>query len=165
MKLVSLLDDDNTGNFHAIETLVGMNEFDHRILALLDQQREQPENLGLNGDTNPDLCDASAVLPVGLMAQPVEHCTGIAEVRGPFLKSTEKPLVKLQPTYSVKLVFLCVVKGIKIKITAAFRASRRLRFEDKKRIMSPEMPPKSFGTFEKRAPGFESRSGLSFATA
>jgi len=34
-----------------------------------------------------------------------------------------------------------------------FRASRRLRFEDTKRIMSPEMGPKSFGTFEKQAPG------------
>ena len=34
-----------------------------------------------------------------------------------------------------------------------FRASRRLCFEDTKRIMSPETRPKSFGTFEKRAPG------------
>ena len=38
------------------------------------------------------------------------------------------------------------------KITAKFRASGRLRFEDTKRIMSPEIRPKSFGTFEKRAP-------------
>ena len=44
-------------------------------------------------------------------------------------------------------------KGIKIKITAKFRASRRLRFEDTKRIMSPKIRPKSFGTFEKQAPG------------
>ena len=43
--------------------------------------------------------------------------------------------------------------GIKIKITAKFLAFRRLRFEDTKRIMSPEMCPKSFGTFEKQAPG------------
>ena len=33
----------------------------------------------------------------------------------------------------------------KIKITAKFRASRRLRFEDLKRIMSTEMRSKSFG--------------------
>ena len=65
----------------------------------------------------------------------------------------EKPFVKLRPAYSVKLVFSYVVKGIKIKITAKFRASRRLRFEDTKRIMSPEIRPKSFGTFEKPAPG------------
>ena len=38
-----------------------------------------------------------------------------------------------------------------IKITAKFSASRRLRFEDTKRIMSPETRPKSFGTFEKQA--------------
>ena len=72
---------------------------------------------------------------------------------GPFLESPEKPFVKLRPAYSVTLVLSYVVKGIKIKITAKFRASRRLRFEDTKRIMSPEMRPKSFGTFEKRAPG------------
>ena len=65
----------------------------------------------------------------------------------------EKPFVELRPTYSVKLVFSYVVKGIKINITAMFRASRRLSFEDTKRIPSPEMRPISFGTFEKRAPG------------
>ena len=64
----------------------------------------------------------------------------------------EKPFVKLRPAYSLKLVFLFVVKGIKIKITAKFRASRRLRFEDTKRIMAPEIRPKRFGTFEKQPP-------------
>ena len=53
------------------------------------------------------------------------------------------------------LVFSYVVKGIKIKVTAKFRASRRFRFEDTKRIMSPEIRPKSFGTFEKQAPGIK----------
>ena len=42
-----------------------------------------------------------------------------------------------------------------MKITAKFRASRRLSFEDTKKIMSPEMRPKSFGTFEKQAPGLK----------
>ena len=65
----------------------------------------------------------------------------------------EKPFVKSRPAYSVKLIFSNVVKGIKIKIMTKFRASRRLRFEDTKRIMSPEIRPKSFGTFEKQAPG------------
>ena len=65
----------------------------------------------------------------------------------------EKPFVIVRPAYSVKLVFSYVVKGIKTKITAKFRASRRLRFEDTKRIMSREIRPKSFGTFEKQAPG------------
>ena len=50
------------------------------------------------------------------------------------------------------MLFSYVVKGI--RITAKFRASRRLRFEDTKKIMSPEIRPKSFGTFKKRAPGY-----------
>ena len=54
----------------------------------------------------------------------------------------KKPFVKLRPAYSVNLVFSYVVKGIRIKITAKFRASRRLRFEDAKRILSPERRPK-----------------------
>ena len=69
----------------------------------------------------------------------------------------EKPFVKLQPAYCVKLVFSYVVKGIKVQITARFRASRRLRFEDTKIIMSPEIRPKSFATFEKQAPGFKGK--------
>ena len=60
----------------------------------------------------------------------------------------ENPFLKLRPAYSVKLVFWYVVKGITIKITAKFRATRRLCFAEKKRIMSPEMHPNSFGTFE-----------------
>ena len=59
--------------------------------------------------------------------------------------------MKLRPVHSVKLVFSHVVEGIKMKMTAKFRASRRLCIEDTKRTMSPEMRPKSFGTFEKRA--------------
>ena len=65
----------------------------------------------------------------------------------------EKAFVKLRTGYSVKLVFSYVINRSQIKITAKFRASRGLRFEDTKRIMSPEMRPKSFGTFEKQAPG------------
>ena len=53
----------------------------------------------------------------------------------------------------MKLVFSYVVKGIKIIITAKFRAFRHLSFEDKKRTnMLTEMCLKSFGTFEKQAP-------------
>ena len=55
----------------------------------------------------------------------------------------EKPLVELRPAYSVKLVFSYAVKGIKIKRTAKFRASKRLRFEDTNRIRRPEMRPVS----------------------
>ena len=64
----------------------------------------------------------------------------------------EKPFVYPLPAHSVKLVIPYVVKGIKIKITAKFCASRHLSFEDTKKIESPEMRQKSFGTFEKQAP-------------
>ena len=67
----------------------------------------------------------------------------------------EKSCVKLQPGLSVKLVFLHVAKGIKIKVTAKFRASRRLRFKDKRKL-SPEMRPKSprdFGETGRRSQG------------
>ena len=65
----------------------------------------------------------------------------------------EKPFVKLRTANSAGLVFSCVVNGKQLKHTAKFCASRRLRFEDTKRIMSPEKRPKSFGTFEKWVPG------------
>ena len=61
-----------------------------------------------------------------------------------------KPFVKLRPAYSVWLIFSYVLKGIKVKITAKSGAPRRLRFEDTKKIMSPELSPKRFGTSEKR---------------
>ena len=48
------------------------------------------------------------------------------------LSGPEKPFVKLRPANYVKPVFSYVVKGIKIKINARFRASRRFRFEDTK---------------------------------
>ena len=54
------------------------------------------------------------------------------------LYGPEKPFLKLRPAYFVKLVFSYVVKRIKIKITAKFRLTEHLRFEDTKRIMSPE---------------------------
>ena len=66
-------------------------------------------------------------------------CPGARFSKVPKTFRPEKPFVKLRPAYSVKLVFSSVVKGIKIKITAQFRGSRRLPFEDTKIIMSPEM--------------------------
>ena len=62
----------------------------------------------------------------------------------------EKPFVKLRPAYSVKLIFSHVVKGIKIKITAKFRASRSLRFEDTKRICHPKYTRKFPGLSRNR---------------
>ena len=78
-----------------------------------------------------------------------------------FLESPEKPFVKPRPALSAKLVFLYVVKEIKIKVTPKFRASRRMRLEDTKRIMSPKMCPKSF---EKRASGLSYSKGCPDST-
>ena len=65
----------------------------------------------------------------------------------------EKPFVKLRPTYSVKLVFSYVVKGIKSKKNGKVSGLETPSFKDTSRIVSSEMRPKSFGSFEKRAPG------------
>ena len=64
--------------------------------------------------------------------------TALRQPWGPFLESPEKPSLKLRPACSVKLVFAHDVMGRKIKITAKFRVLERLRFQDTKRIMSPE---------------------------
>ena len=61
-----------------------------------------------------------------------------------------KPFVKLRSPYSLRLVLSYVVKGIKIKITVKFRASRRLRFGDTEIIMSLEFWCR---TFEKEGSG------------
>ena len=90
------------------------------------------------------------------LLHPYFHPQQKLETRGPFLESSEKPFLKLRPAYSIKLVFSYVVKGIKIKIIAKFRASRRLRLGDTMITMPPEMRPKSCGTFEKRALAVES---------
>ena len=84
--------------------------------------------------------------------RPAKFWPGARFSKVPRTFRARKAFVKSRPAYSVKLIFSHVVKGIKIKITEKFRASRRLRFEDTKRIMSPEIHLKSFGTFEKQAP-------------
>ena len=66
----------------------------------------------------------------------------------PKIFRARKAFVKLQPTYSVKLVLSYVVQGIKIKITAKFCASRRFRFEDTKRINASE----KFRDFREKGP-------------
>ena len=87
---------------------------------------------------------------------------GLVSRKSRELSGPEKPFVKLRPAYSVKLIFSYVLKGIKIEIAAKFRAWKLLRFEDTKRIMSPEMRLKTLGTFEKRAaePTFSGQADL-----
>ena len=78
--------------------------------------------------------------------------------RGPFLVSPQtirarKAIRKPRTRLFCKAGLSNVAKGWKIKLTVKFPASRRLCLENIKGIMSPEMRPKSFGTFEKQAPG------------
>ena len=78
--------------------------------------------------------------------------------RGRFSKVTKtfharKAISKPRSTYSVALALSYVVNEWKIKIIVKFCASRCYRFEDTKGIMSPEIRPKRFGTFEKQSPG------------
>ena len=54
------------------------------------------------------------------------------------LYGPEKPFVKLRPAHSAKLISSYVVKWINIKIIAKFHVTEHLRFEDTRRIMSPE---------------------------
>ena len=52
-----------------------------------------------------------------------------------------------------KMTTCLLCKGNKNKNNCKVSCPRRLRFEDAKIIMSPEIRPKSFGNFEKQAPG------------
>ena len=63
---------------------------------------------------------------------------GVRFSKDPKTLRARKAIRKNRLAYSVKLVFSYVLKGIKNKITAKFSGTERLRFEDKKRIMSPE---------------------------
>ena len=65
----------------------------------------------------------------------------------------EKLVVKLQSACFEKLIFLHVFNIRKTKRIAKFDGLEPRRCEDIKGIVAPEIDPKSFGTFEKRAPG------------
>ena len=92
--------------------------------------------------------------------RPKRHILGTVSRKSRRLFGPEKPFVKLRPVYSVKLGFSYVAKGIKVKIRAKFRALRHLGFEDTETTMSPEMRPKSDGTFEKCVPCLSCTKGL-----
>ena len=79
---------------------------------------------------------------------PVEFSTIPGACFSNVLMGPEKPYIKLQPAHSIKLVFSEVVKGIKIKITANFHASRLYLLN----IQGTCCHPKSFGIFVKWGP-------------
>ena len=74
-------------------------------------------------------------------------------------KQPEKLVVKLQSACFEKLTFLHVFNIRKTKRIAKFDGLEPRRYEDIKGIVTPEIDPKSFGTFEKRAAG-QKYSGL-----
>ena len=81
------------------------------------------------------------------------YCTPMfASHLRPVSRKSRKAISKTATRLFCKAGLLISCKGILFKITATFRASRRLRFEGTKRIMSSEIRPKSFGTLEKRDP-------------
>ena len=65
----------------------------------------------------------------------------------------EKLVVKLQSARFEKLTFLQAFNIRKIKRIAKFEGLEPRRCEDIKGIVVPDIGPKSFGTFEKQAPG------------
>ena len=66
----------------------------------------------------------------------------------------EKLVVKRQSACFEKMIFLHVFNIRKIKRIAKFEGLEPRRCEDIKGIVAPERDPKSFGTFEKQAPGY-----------
>ena len=84
------------------------------------------------------------------MASRVRKVFGTFEKQAPAARFSKVPktfrarnAIRETPTCLICKAGLFVrCRGIKIKITAKFCASRRLRFEDTKRIMSPEMRAK-----------------------
>ena len=71
----------------------------------------------------------------------------------------EKLVVKLQSARFEKLNFLHAFNMRKIKRIAKFEGLESRRCEDIKGIVIPDIGPKSFGTFEKQAPGLNSVTG------
>ena len=65
----------------------------------------------------------------------------------------EKLVVKLQSARFEKLIFLHAFNMRKIKRIAKFEGLEPRRCEGIKGIVVPDIGPKSFGTFEKQAPG------------
>ena len=82
----------------------------------------------------------------GISVNPTSNNSGPVSRKSRKLFGPEKAFLKPRPAYSEKLIFSCVVKEIKIKIT--FRASRRLKIQDELCHL------KCVGTFEKRTPGY-----------
>ena len=119
-----------------------------------------PEKFRDFRETGPSwLCTSTACSEKLNQSQPGTNPAGVqgsVSRKSRKLFGPDKPFAKLPPAYSVKLVFSYVVKGIKMKIIAKFRASGRLLFEDTKKIVTRNAPER-FRDFRETGPraGFE----------
>ena len=98
--------------------------------------------------------------PVGIASDVKEMYLQIeVKEQGPVSRTSrelfgpEKLVVKLQSARFEKLIFLHAFNMRKIKRIAKFEGLEPRRCEDIKGIVVPDIGPKSFGTFEKQAPG------------
>ena len=71
------------------------------------------------------------------------------------LLGPEKLVIKRQSACFEKLIFLHVFNIRKTKRIAKFEGLEPRLCEDIKAVVAPEIGPKSFGTFEKHAPGLQ----------
>ena len=71
------------------------------------------------------------------------------------LSGPEKLFVKLQSACFEKLIFLNVFNTRKTKRIAKFEGLEPRRCQGLEGIVAPDIGPKSFGTFEKQAPGLD----------
>ena len=102
-----------------------------------------------------------------MLSKTEEHCFLVARenkitsftIQGPVSRKSrelfgpEKLVAKLQSACFEKLIFSHVFNIRKTKRIAKFEGLEARRCEDIKAIVAPEIGPKSFGTFEKQAPG------------
>ena len=102
------------------------------------------------------LCRAS-VHDVSIKSKSVDSPPG--QTQGPVSRKSrelfgpEKLVVKLQSACFEKMIFLHVFNIRKIKRIAKFEGLEPRRCADIKGIVATERDPKTFGTFEKQAPG------------
>ena len=78
---------------------------------------------------------------------------GLVSRKSRELFGPEKLVVKLQSACFEQLIFSHVFNIRKTKRIAKFEGLEPRRCEDIMAIVAPEIGPKSFGTFEKQAPG------------
>ena len=88
---------------------------------------------------------------------PVLCSSGACFSKVPRTFQAKKLVIKLQSACFEKLIFSHGFNIRKTKTIAKVEGLEPWRCEDIKGIVAPEIGPKSFGTFEKQAPGFKNQ--------